>query len=516
MFKGFNKRTKRSGDKAEQLTRTISLRIYPNFIQKSLLRQWMGCARLVYNMVVFFHRRGNRGTKSGSMSFFRAMLWHRINTSKEWAFVQSTPYDVLDAAIEEAIKNREEVKAKNRLFFTQGIGNGVHRLSFRRKKDDSNTISIRHQYCRSDLTFYTRFLHVKKATCDISETYYECLRQKGQSFTSPLKPQSKEHNPTRIFPGHPEHFPPKNHGWPNPEGLVGCDSTLTYNHKQRKFVFNWVYLKPKPSVPGRETQAAEIHLAPTTGNQREEEEKLHVCAIDPGVRAFLTFYSPSKGYGEIGGARPGSSPANTIPNRARRRKRNTGPSRQRPQKEVLTDADHIFRLGMFVDRLISKTARAPSHKRANMRRAIARARDRIKWLVREIHCKAAKFLVQEFDVILLPEFEGGRMSKRFGRKINSKTTRQMLGWSHYKFRQRLLHKAEELGKTVLHPNEAHTTKTCSVCGRINNRVGGSKVFHCRQSDGGCGHKSGRDLDASICILLSSLSQGQFTLVGDDE
>ncbi|CAG8475433.1 6887_t:CDS:2 [Gigaspora margarita] len=41
------KRTKKA-----PLTRSIKIQVYPNALQKNLLKQWIGCARLVYNMVV--------------------------------------------------------------------------------------------------------------------------------------------------------------------------------------------------------------------------------------------------------------------------------------------------------------------------------------------------------------------------------------------------------------------------------------------------------------------------------
>jgi hypothetical protein len=352
-------------------------------------------------------------------------------------------------------------------------------------------------------------------TSNVASDYFDDLRRKGLSFTFPLKPQfpyDDPQNPTGIFPGHAEHQKTGN-GWPNAEGRVGCDSTLTYHRRQRKFTFNWVYLKDPPaaSVMDRENQA--VYLSPVHGDH--PREGLHVVSIDPGVRALLTFYSPSKGFGEIGGKRPQQQqPSPTIPHRARRRRRSNMQHQPRPQKPVVTDSDHIFRLVMFVDKLVSKTANAPARKKANFRRAAARARDRIKWLVREVHCKAAKFLTDEFDIILLPAFESGRMSQRYGRNIWCKTVRQMLGWGHYRFRKCLEHKAEEKGKALRHPKEDYTTKTCPCCGRMRN-VGGSKVYHCRSDQGGCGWKADRDVSSGMGIFLKSAADDHF-VDGEDE
>ena len=79
-------------------------------------------------------------------------------------------------------------------------------------------------------------------------------------------------------PFHHEHRR-RNHGWPNEIGKVEMDSKLIYERKLGHWTFVWVYGK---SI--RENQAEEIHVA----------------AIDPGVRTFLTWYSPTVGHGNIG------------------------------------------------------------------------------------------------------------------------------------------------------------------------------------------------------------------------
>ena len=58
--------------------------MYPNSSQKTLLRQWMGCARLVYNMVVNNYHLGHRTTRQ---FFFRMLLQLKIKHTKEWIFI---------------------------------------------------------------------------------------------------------------------------------------------------------------------------------------------------------------------------------------------------------------------------------------------------------------------------------------------------------------------------------------------------------------------------------------------
>ncbi len=61
-----------------------------------------------------------------------------------------------------------------------------------------------------------------------------------------------------------------------------------------------------------------------------------------------------------------------------------------------------------------------------MRRAANRMRLRIENLVQELHRQAARFLVNNFDVILLPGFETSEMVERGRRRIRSKTVRNLL------------------------------------------------------------------------------------------
>ena len=97
--------------KKADLTRSLKIRMYPNSSRKTLLRQWMGCARLVYNMVVDNYRLGHRTTRQ---FFFRMLLRLKIKHTKEWIFMDKVPYEVLDHAISDTIQARDEVIKRNK------------------------------------------------------------------------------------------------------------------------------------------------------------------------------------------------------------------------------------------------------------------------------------------------------------------------------------------------------------------------------------------------------------------
>ena len=67
------------------------------------------------------------------------------------------------------------------------------------------------------------------------------------------------------------------------------------------------------------------------------------------------------------------------------------------------------------------------------------------------------------------------MVKRGKHKIGRKTVRGMLSWSHYRFQQRLIAKAEECGVLIIHCNEAYTSKTNTLSGKIKNVGGRSRI-----------------------------------------
>ena len=97
------------------------------------------------------------------------------------------------------------------------------------------------------------------------------------------------------------------------------------------------------------------------------------------------------------------------------------------------------------------------------------------------------------DTILLPKFETGKMVTRAQRKIGSKTARQMLTWSHYRFQQRLINKTREYRKSqVIICDEAYTSMTCGRRGELHEKLGGSKTFRCPH----CGVTMDRDMNGS--------------------
>ena len=197
-----------------------------------------------------------------------------------------------------------------------------------------------------------------------------------------------------------------------------------------------------------------------------------IVSIDPGVRTPLTCYDPS------------------------------GKTYEMAPKDIGT----LMKISFQMDRLRSKidSINTTRKKRYSYRKAWNRMAQKIKNLVREFHIKTALFLCRNYEVILLPEFETQRMSRKLHRKIRNKTVRQILTWAHFTFRQRLLQKAELFGTKVILCDEHYTSKTCGHCGRIKHDLGGAKTFICKNSK--CRYVADRDKNAAKNILLRYISK----------
>lgn len=191
-----------------------------------------------------------------------------------------------------------------------------------------------------------------------------------------------------------------------------------------------------------------------------------IVALDPGIRTFHGMADSEGRFGEIGEAQ----------------------------------IERLIRVSKKADRIqshIAKDLQGPKNKRKRhkakrrMRQKNVKCRD----LKSDGHWKAARALCESYDHVLIPKFHC-RSMKRF---LNNTATRQLVHWSHFQFRQRLKHKADELGVKVHEVSEAYTSMTCTNCLWIEESFRGNagKTFECRK----CGFRIDRDRNGARNILL---------------
>ena len=86
--------------------------------------------------------------------------------------------------------------------------------------------------------------------------------------------------------------------------------------------------------------------------------------------------------------------------------------------------------------------------------------------------------------------------------MSKKVKNKIKGWRHCSFLDRLGFKSLEYPNvTIFNPTEEYTSKTCSNCGYLHEKLGSSKTFSCP----GCNDSFDRDANAAKNILLKCMS-----------
>jgi putative transposase len=116
------------------------------------------------------------------------------------------------------------------------------------------------------------------------------------------------------------------------------------------------------------------------------------------------------------------------------------------------------------------------------------------------HWKMARVLCERYDHVMLPKFNLRTAMQVLGRT----TTQQMLCWSHFKFRQRLQHKAQQLGARVHLVSEHQSTISCGRCLHIEPkmRTNSAKWFECHRY----GYAIDRDWNGARNVALMNVER----------
>lgn len=417
--------------------RMLKIRLRLTREQKGILRRWMGGARFVYNRGVEYVRKTGKVNRSELRQKFAA---EKSELVQQHPWLAKVPYKIREQATDDLYK--------------------AHMTNIAKKKNDPK--------------------HRKW-------TFKYKSRKNGSAWTIGLV--SQNFNLAEVMP-RPETRRPRRDG-------------KSYADEPRR---NWTKLRifkdkdnamgdfwateaiPDTVLSGKKGHSAiqrdcrltmdmlgHFYLCvpvPTdTPPVANPEPERHVVALDPGVRTFQAYYSPDAhgGYGDGGFSR-------------------------------------IFSLCQEMDTTISLSKQQPQTRltRRMYRARVWRLRQRIRNLVDETHKKVSLDLVRRFDTVLIPEFESKDMVEKkrddgTRRTIRSKTARSMLTWAHYRFRQRLQHKALQHGKEVAVVTEEHTSKTCGKCGFVNAKFS-SKTFKCAE----CGVVMDRDANGARNIFLKQI------------
>lgn len=217
---------------------------------------------------------------------------------------------------------------------------------------------------------------------------------------------------------------------------------------------------------------------------KKSEPVYNIASIDPGVRTFQTVYSPEGVISKLG-----NNYNQLLVNKCK----------QIDKYNLIKDRIFIPPVLLLNDEQKSNT-KSNRRRRHRLNKRINKKWKKIKNIVEELHKSTANYLVNNFQHILIPETNIKNMMKSYKRKINKTTVRGLSCLAHYKFRERLKQLAQRKGNNVVEVSEAYTSKTCGLCGFIDEELGGKKIFECK-----CGYVCDRDIHGARNIYIRALN-----------
>lgn len=199
----------------------------------------------------------------------------------------------------------------------------------------------------------------------------------------------------------------------------------------------------------------------------------NILAIDPGVRTFATCYD-GENILEFG---------------------------KDLAKDLLEPKlKRVDKIKSFIE-----SNKIKSKKKRKLERRQSLLRTKVKNIVSNFHWKTAKYMTDNYKVILLPELNVSNIIRKKENKTKELpkiVKRSLLALSHFKFRQKIKHIVDQKTKCdLLLCREDYTSKTCGSCGELNE-VGSSKEYKCIK----CNYLADRDHNAARNIYIRSLTK----------
>lgn len=413
--------------KKPKVTRSRTLRLHPSKPMARILDMWLGAHRRLYNDALAL----SRSTTDNSVRYNESYLRKRLVTNTKLDWLRSVPSKIRNEAVSDLCKSFWSNMAKKKK-----NPNHTFKLSFKKKKSRKQSFNVPGESMTFSDGYVVFFKRLSKKCVS------EYIHGREEFFKDP-----EEYAKIRV---HTRHL--------NTD--IIRDSTVT--KKNGKFYLH---------IPVDDSQVK-------VRNQKRESRGS--AAIDPGVKNFVTTYSPEgtsymvSGYDKLRSIDKGISKMQHLLEEEMKR------VKQSKNKKKFKAKMRVLRLA----------------------RACRKAHEKMTNMVKDMHWKVARLLCEENHTIYLPMFETSQMSRKCQdrrRTISKCVSNSMLRQSHFLFRQRLLMKAKDFDTEVILVKEDYTTKSCTRCGELNEDVGGSRVFSCPS----CAFRGHRDGCAGRNIYIKS-------------
>ena len=425
----------------------MTYKLNPTAPMKKVLREYCGATRYFYNRALDVCKKAK--TTEGNPDYSVAYNWKYLKNEfiykkqrKEWEGY--IPSLIKQEAINDLKKSQDSAIAS----LKKGNITSFN-LRFKSKKDNKDYFRIRKSGIKVlNVNGKVAFRFFERKTNKLLQKLTGCSIEDSKAL-SIMK--------TGII-------------WNDDDPLViTSDSTVCIDRRTQEFKL----FTPIASEPSRQSKNQQIDIG--VGQQKRQ-----VVAIDPGVRSFVTTFD------EHGDSIQVDPLEKILLKKERIRKIQRNIEALKTRNKTLNDSRLRFK--------ILKLVKIKSY-----------IEQKTKNRVKDMHYKLSSFLCQSYNTILLPEFGTQKMVGK-NSVLRKRTKDRMLTLSHYKFRQILALKAKEFGTTLSIMGEEYTTKTCSLCGNINDNVGSSKVYRCTSN---CNYIADRDVNGARNIFIKGVVELDF-------
>jgi IS605 OrfB family transposase len=408
-----------------------------------VMKQYCGATRYFYNQALGISKKAKKpdGSPDYSTAYSTNYLRKELVTKSRKAWELDIPSKIRNEAIMDLKKNRKVALALLKAGHIKKFD-----LSFKAKRDNKDYFRITKAFLKFiDIDGKVGIQLYPKKTVDLIMKNTGCTREHAKELST-IKTGIKVNGDL-----------PK----------ATSDSTVCFNRNTGLFYL----FTPVDCYKPRESTKRLVDF----GNQK----KRLAVGIDPGVRSFITTFDECGDSIQI-------DPLDTI----------------------LIKSEQIRKIQRRISELKKKKSRWKERDKDRLEilrlcRQKAHIEAKTKNRVKDMHYKLASWLCRTYSTIFLPSF--GTKEMVSGKSILRKRTKaRMLTLSHYRFRQILILKAKEFGTTLHIIGEEYTTKSCSLCGCLNDNVGGSKTYKC--VDPLCGYCSDRDVNGARNILIKGLKE----------
>lgn len=444
------------------------IRLYPTPRQKKILTLWLKNTWLTYNACIHdiisnpetydFKKKLKRGF------FDKRFVNNGCGTSKQLEIQSFSSATSRQVAAHEAViaYNNEKVGCSTRFKKEKKQIRKLERNRFQLEKRGKDTADVDHKLENYEYKpeFQYRTRHDKYHSFTVSHESLSLNKDKDKLTTIKLSPTTK-------FPISPD----KDCKCKKSKAKL-CNCYLLGEIKtKRKTILNESYTDSKIIYTCGQWF---LHLC--ENKEIRQSNSSRICAIDPGVRTFMTVADIDGNVTELG-----INPMRKMKKLLKKRDLKQAELERRIEWQRLCGEPRL----KFQYRMITLRAK----------KKLDQTTAKITNMMTDMHHKVSKHIVNNYDNILYPPLSTTDIVKNHANAYN----RQLYSLGHYKFSKLLAQKARAHGKKLVEVCEAYTTKTCLNCLQHNDNIRDGRVHRCD-----CGYNGGRDITAAFNILLKNV------------